>query len=566
MRNHLLLSIGCLTLLAGFAQAQAPNLNTPEIQQLRAECVAQQAAIATQRVENVRRLIDEQVESAHQSVNRAKISGNITAQAGAMSALRIFEDVKASFAKDGSCAVTGPVRRDLETTVENFKRNLQVIEDKQTSALKALRRGCGEKLAGLLTRQQTPVPDEDKRLELVDQLLGSPAVTSPADRRTPPSPNSVTNTASIATNALSVVLGASGESANWTPLVRLEIQVRDAVEIVSIPLTGLNQAKTFQGSGAMGNPWRVLATPFQELAAGDKSAPFRAQSIPPLKPVEILAWPSPRNRWNLEVRTRTEMIPSRHGLLLETDPTAFASSDRATMAATSPAGTVSAGANRPVDGIAPPPVVLPVRVRFESTPDGAYVIAGTQPLVAAENKPLLTPFECLMPPVPVDIRFKRRGYREFTLAQTTPSANAVYRVRLVELPGFADVSLSLSASATDWTPSGVRAKKGALVRIAATGEWTCGADREPVDADGYPRNESFNKYYRDPAQNPRLLGSANYGQLLARILPGEEPVAVGRQGTLTASIDGEVALAINEAPTGRRDNKGKINVRITIDP
>jgi hypothetical protein len=565
MRKTCLLSIGCLALLAGFAQAQVPNLNTQEIQQLRAECVAQQSAIATQRVESTRRLIDEQVESARQSVNRAKLSGNITAQAGALSALRIFEEVKASFAKDGSCAVPGPIRRDLETTIENFKRNLQVIEDKQTSARKALRRGCGEKLADLLSRQQTPVADEDKRLELVDQLLGSPAVSSPADTHSTPSSNRVTNAAGAAGHAQSTVLGATGESANWTPLVRLEIQVRDAVEIVSIPLTGLNQAKTFQGAGAMGNPWRALATPFQELAAGDKPAPFRAQSIPPLKPVEILTWPSPRNRWNLEVRTRAELIPSSHGLILETDPSAFASPGGTAKTASSPVETVPAGSNRPA-AVARPPVVLPVRVRFESAPDGAYVIAGSQPLVAAENKPLLTPFDCLMPPVPVDIRFKKRGYRESALAQTTPSANAVYRVKLVELPGFADVSLSVSANATDWTLSGVRAKRDARVRVAATGEWTCGAGREPIDADGYPRNETFNKYYQDPAQNPRLLGSANYGQLLARILPGGEPVAVGRQGTLTASMDGEVALAINEAPLGRRDNKGKIDVRITIDP
>lgn len=565
MRKPFLLSIGCLALLAGFAQAQVPNLNTPEIQQLRAECVAQQSAIATQRVESIRKRIDEQVESARQSVNRAKLSGNITAQAGALSALRIFEDVKASFAKNGSCAIAGPVRRDLETTIENFKLNLQVIEDKQTGALKALRRGCGEKLADLLARQQTPVPDEDQRMKLVDQLLGTPAVSSPADTPSTPSPNSVTNTPGVAGHAQSTVLGSSGESANWTPLVRLEIQVRDAVEIVNIPLTGLNQAKTFQGVGAMGNPWRVLATPFQELAAVDKPAPFRAQSIPPLKPVEILAWPSPRNRWNLEVRTRTELIPSSHGLILETDPSAFATPANSAKTASSPAGTVPAGSNRPAE-VARPPVVLPVRVRFESAPDGAYVIAGSQPLVAAENKPMLTPFECLMPPVPVDIRFRKHGYRESMLAQTTPSANAVYRVKLVELPGFADVSLSVSANATDWTPSGVRAKRGARVRIAATGEWACGAGREPVDADGYPRNESFNKYYQDPAQNPRLLSSANYGQLLARILPGGDPVAVGRQGTLTASLDGEVALAINEAPLGRRDNRGKINVRITIDP
>ena len=316
----------------------------------------------------------------------------------------------------------------------------------------------------------------------------------------------------------------------------------------------------------MGNPWQVLATPLHELAAGATTPVFRVLPLPPFKPVEVLAWPSPRNRWTLELRTKTETIPSRHGVVLETDVSACRSSAGASKTpASSTGGTPTTGTNRPAD----PPrasLALPVKVRFESAPDGAYVIAGTQPLVAAENKPLLTPFETLLPTVPVDIRYRKRGYRDAVLPQTTPSLNAIYRVQLQALPGFADVNLSVPAAGSDWTLSGVRVKKGAVVRIAATGEWSCGAGREPVDADGYPKNDAFNKYYQDPAQNPRLLWSANYGQLIARILPGGEIVAVGKQGALTASAEGEVALAINESPLGRRDNQGKLNVRITADP
>ena len=169
--------------LALSAQAQAPDLTTPDVQKLKTEAMAQREEIVKQRVESLRKVIDDQLESAQQGLSKAKISGNITATASGTSAVKIFTEVKAFFEKNGTYAVTGKVRTDLEATVDEFKRNLQAVEDKQASDLRKLNRAFATRLGEVLTRQNTPVRDEAKLLELWTPLLtgaaAAPSVTPP---------------------------------------------------------------------------------------------------------------------------------------------------------------------------------------------------------------------------------------------------------------------------------------------------------------------------------------------------------------------------------------------------
>ena len=299
-------------------------------------------------------------------------------------------------------------------------------------------------------------------------------------------------------------------------------------------------------------PWQVLATPVQELTVGDVAPAFRAQSLPPLKPVDVLAWPSPANGWTIELRAKTESIPSRHGVVVEVDAAACHAL----------AGAAAAGA----PGAAPRPSGPSVKVHFETVPDGAYVLLGSQPLTAAESKALLTPFDSLVPMDTVDIKFRKRGYQDAVLPQARLTSNAVFRARLQPVPGFQERTVEVAAIGPEWTASGIKVKKGNQVRVAASGTWACGSGGESVDADGYPNDAKYYKYYLDPAKCPRLLKSVNYGQLLACVLPGGEPVAIGKQGDLPVKADGEIAFAVNETAAAKHDNRGKLSVRVTVEP
>jgi len=552
----------CITiLLAAAVHAQAPDLTTPDVQKLKTEAVAQRAEIVRQRSDALRKLIGDQLENVRQGLSKAKISGNITATASGNAAVKIFTDVMASFDKDGTYAIAGKIRADLEATLDEFKRNAQAIEDKQTAGLQKLNKTFAVRLGEVLTRQKNPVTDEAKLLDLWTPLLNAAAAASASTNAVATAggaPGGTNTVAAAALPAASTMLQSQGDTANWTPLVKLEATVHDALEVVSVPLAGITAPKSFDGVGGMGNPWQVKATPYQELAPGNAAPAFRIQSAPPFKPMEVAAWPSARNNWTLELRAKADRIPSRHAIVVETDAAACKQ-----IPGGAPPPAAAAGPATSAHGSgAPAPTI---KVRFESQPDGAVVLLNNQPLLE-QNKPLTTPFDYALSTNPVDIVFRKRGYKDAVLRQVFPTSNKPFHVTLEEAPGFADVTIPVSATATtDWTPTGVSVKKGNQVRIAASGTWSCGSGGEMVDADGYPNNDAYFKYYVDPLQNPHIFPKANYGQLIARVLPNGEIASVGKQGAFLASTDGEVALAINEPPNARMDNRGKVSARIMVD-
>ena len=560
-------------LLAATTHAQQPDLATPDVQKLKSEALTQRAEIVRQRTDALRKLIDDQLENARQALTKAKVSGNITATASGNAAVKTFTDVKAAFDKDGSTAIAGKVRTDLEATADEFTRNVLAVEDKQAADLKKINKAFAARLGEILTQQKTPVADEAKLLELwaplINTAAGAPAGAGPS---TPAGVPTGTN-AHVALPAASAVLQSQGETANWTQLMKVEITVHDAVEIVSVPLTGLTAPKSFDGTGGGGNPWQAQATPYQELAPGNATPAFRIQSLPPFKPLDVAVWPNARNNWTIDLRAKAVKIPSRHAVVIETDaavckPLAGGKPDPT--APTTPAGGPAAGpaaspSTSPADPAHGSPTSM-IKVRFESQPVGATVLINNQPL-AEHGSPLLTPFDYAMTPNAVDLIFRKHGFKDAVLRQSLPLANKPFHVTLVEAPMPVDVTVPIPANATtDWTPTGVHVRKGSQVRIAASGSWSCASGGEMVDADGYPNNDTYFKYYIDPLQNPRISSRANYGQLLARVLPDGEITSIGKQGSFVASADGDLVLAINEQVNARKDNRGTVKAHIMMDP
>ena len=319
LRNAFLLACSAF-LLAAAARAQQPDLATPDVQKLKSEAAAQHAEILRQRGDALRKLIDGQLDSARQGLAKAKVSGNITAMASGTAAVKMFTDVKAAFDKDGSIAATGKVRSDLNAMVEEFTRNAQAIEEKQADGLRKLNKTSAAKLGEILTRQKTPVADEAKLLALWTQLLNAAAAAAASTNAAATTGAPVGTHAAVEIPAASKVLESQGDTANWTPLMKLEVTVRDALEVVSVPITGITAPKSFDGTGGMGNPWQVRATPYQELVPGNAAAPaFRIRSVPPFKPLDVASWPDARNTWMIELRAKADKIPSRHAVIVETD-------------------------------------------------------------------------------------------------------------------------------------------------------------------------------------------------------------------------------------------------------
>jgi hypothetical protein len=544
MKIHFLRCLALLPLLFSSAvfAADTPDFTTPEMQQLRASYLEQRATIAKQRTESLKKLLAEQIEKSNQRLNNARISGNVTLQASASTAIKIFADAKATFEKDGTWAITNTItRRDLEDTIALYKTNAQVIEDKQVSATKALDKTFTPKLGDLLTAQKMPVTDSDKLHDLLAKLTGvggeiktNTGAPATGTKLAPPPPTVVLAASSGNTNA----------AANWTPLMKLDINIRDAIEVIAVPLLGQTTQHTIKDTGSSGQPWTVQVTPYQEFVAPATAPLFRIQSQNKLKPVDIMTWPSARNNWTIEMRAQAAVIPSFHGIVIETD----ASACRGLVGGAGPADLS----------------VQKVNTHFDSTPPGAYILINGKPLVADNEKSLLTPFEALVPDENMDITFRKTGFQDQVMKQQKPTQNATFRATLPPLAGFVEKTIVVSAANPEWFSTTLKVKKGDRVQVSASGSWTIGAVGESCDAEGYPNNDKFLKYYSDASA--RITKSANFGQLVARILPGGEAVAVGKQTSFTADADGALALCINAATSSRRDNKGQVSTRITVEP
>jgi hypothetical protein len=559
----LLMVLGVLW-VAG-VRAQTPDLATPEVQQVKSEAESQRAEITQQRTAGLRKVIDNRLERAREGLAKAKLSGNPTATGAGTAAVKIFTEVQASFEKGGSYAVPGKVRSDLESTVEEFQQELRDVEEKQAVELRKWNQTFSRKLGEELAKQSAPVTDEAKLQQLWRKLVqdggGGSGGTGVAGAATKPA-------ATAAPPATAAVLQAQGESTTWTPLVKLEATVRDAIEVVTVPLKGITFPKEVSGKGGMGNPWQVQVTPYQELVPGNATPAWRILSVPPALPMDVAAWPDANNGWTIELRAKAAKIPSRHVVILEVDAAAtrVAAGGTPVPASTVPvsAGGASAPTGRGTPAVATEPSVAKVKVRFESRPEGATVQVNNQ-VLQEQEQPMLTPFDYTLPASPVDLVFRKRGFLDGALKQVTPVAGQSLRVTLLEAPNTADVTSKFEANASaDWTAMRVRIKKGNQVRVTASGTWSCGSGGEMVDAGGYPNDDTYFKYYSDPMQHPRLHNHANYGQLLARVLPDGAIVPLGRQGSFVAATDGELALAINEPATARLDNRGTLKVRMLV--
>lgn len=547
---------GLLTLLLGAAgalNAAEPDLTTPAVRVIRTDYLQRRAAIEQQHAAESARAIETGLESTRQMLARARISGNIPAQAAARTGIQIFSDAQAALAKQAPPALPENVRRELQETVATARRQLTSVDAVREAARRVLESDALVALGEALAKQGTPVAEEGARRELLARLAGRPVPAEPGATEATATPGAKPGEAA-ASNAVPTTILASGTALEWLALSQVTVEV-SALEVLRLPVAGVAHPGLHAGEGPIsGQPFSVRWEPLRELQPAGTTPIFR---IVPTGggPVDVAEWPAARNQWHLEVRARPAGgVPSRHRFTLEVGAETAATRPLAGLGATGTVGSAGSSSTNLV------------RVRFESDPPGAVVSAGGR-LLTSNGKVLATPFDYQLGPDAVEIRFRRRGFTDAVYARVVPKPGGVLRARLVADPNYVDQRVSVQSGAKGWQATAIRVRKGQHVRLQALGTWSCGTGGEMVDAGGYPNNDTFFKYYLDPQRHPRLVNGANYGCLLMRVMPGGQPQAAsGSSATLQADADGTLAFDINEAPEARRDNRGVLVVQVQIAP
>jgi hypothetical protein len=271
-------------------------------------------------------------------------------------------------------------------------------------------------------------------------------------------------------------------------------------------------------------------------------------SLPGKAKPDVMAWPSARNGWKLELRCRPQG-DATHALRLDVS--------RASAQLKAVAGAKDSAASEPD--------VPRVTVKVVSRPEGAGVwVDGRMQLQG--RQPLLTPCEVALPAGGADILLRKQGHLDGRLGKVVPKEGQVVQAVLTADPDFVDRTLRVQALVAGGH-SGVTLKAGQRVRLSVEGQWGCGSRGELVGPEGYDIAK-FPQYYVNPALTPRVTTDASYGALLVRVGATGVWQTVGKALTLKADVSGPLVFEINEAPERnlRRDNKGALQVRVQSVP
>ncbi len=270
------------------------------------------------------------LEEQRRNQRLAKISGNTTRLADANHGVKLLEGALESLKQEDTFRFPARIRPALVRTIDLCARALESEDETRAAGLRLLDTRFAARLQPLTAADGVRVVDPERFQDALQTALEAAAAAVTAERAAaaPPAPEATKPEAAEAVQAGAVtndqVLASRGEAAAWTPLATIEVEVA-ALEILSLPLDGLEQRQTHEGTGLeSGAPWRAVVTPARAIALPAAGQPaMRMRAVPGLRPVDVVGWPSRRNGGLLELRVRPlGGGASRHAGLLEIDASA----------------------------------------------------------------------------------------------------------------------------------------------------------------------------------------------------------------------------------------------------
>ncbi len=536
-----------LALLPAPVRADAPDLTTREMQAIRREFIEQTERQAQSRVQELTRLVQDNVDWANAQLEENTRSGNISGLAVARAAVRMFEACAEEMEAKGDFAIPDRVRRELTDRVRTLEQNKNNIEQKYSILLEPLRDRFFLRFSDLAQEQLGRFVPDDQLKVWFDQLVRTEVKPPPA---TPPEtmPGEPPPPDAPPAPELPDVLASSGHADNWVTFGYWFARVH-ALELIRIPVLNVTEERKHTGKGEMsGADLETLYRPVRALQRSETMT-FRIKSVKGRLGADVVEWPGPRNRWTLYLRVRPHgASPSLHAIELQVNADAV-------LTAAAPVSPIAG----PDVGEPKPPPARPVKLSVRSVPPGAEIfVDGERQMV--NNVPLRTPAEIVVPEGPREIRLTLFGFLDGVLRDFAAKPGAVAEWTFVKDRGMEKVTVRAFAQ-TGWRGTRIRVNKGDRLSIVVVGQWSCGEGRENTDALGYPQAR-FPQYYRAPHGDRRLLRTANYGALLMRIGDKGRVGAVGRSLRFVAPESGELYFGINEQPRFLRDNSGSLNIQI----
>jgi hypothetical protein len=530
------LSLLSLMLAATAALAQEPDLTAPAYQNVKKGWLQEKATLDSSRTRSYRELLEARIAEAEADYQEKTAVRNVKGLSIARKAKTISEEALDSVKSNGTFAVPGTVRRELEDWIKKLLADKQAIDQPSDASLANLRTKYKGLFAQVLAQQTgQPAPVDPALDTLFEKLLATePKKEEPPPEKTKPPPGTPE-----VPDTNSPWFASSGESTNWFTAGRWTADMMGQ-DIISIPI--LNVITSYTGIKEHGLT-RQASSYTYEVLKPVKSDPgisyvFRLKRLPKQESVSLLAWPSAASKGRLEFRTQpTPVIPNPHGFELE--------------AAVAAVKAVPSGP-------------APVEVRIESEPAGAQIRLNDKLIANAEGEAVLTPARLRLPPGPHTLRLSLQDHVTKTYVKWAPASTPVIDWKFqheTNLPPTVSIRLDPTKS---WTPTEARVKIGDRIWIVPSGKWTIGSKSELCGPEGYPEGGKFPHYYSSTALRENM--DAPYACLLVRFGYTAEPIAITGPVKLQAPAQGILFFDVNEKPELRKDNRGQMAVNIIVIP
>ncbi len=533
------------------------NLGAPELRAIAADCITARQAVEAARRDQLRQLIQVQIDEAESLLKEKTKVGNVKGIAIGTQAKQIFESALTNLETSGNFEVPGKVRRELDETLTRFAAARAKIETTSSDRLAAIQREHLGRFAAAVTRlypAQGKTPSEAALAaafaDAVARAAAPPAATNAAASPAAAGAAPAAANAAPAKN-LPDILAESGPAGNWMTVGRVAADMM-GMDVVDIPVTdrpvGTNRFEKFNPISQQSSAIEYVS--LYRLPA-NTSLVYRLKRIAGREDVDVLDWPQPRNNYVLQVRTRpSEKFPCPHGFEIQVGaPEHVLSAVRSgTPLAPKPANVTSAAVAR-------------VFLDVVTAPAGAMLLLDDR----AVNE-LRTPCRFRLPPGVKSVRVRLPGYVDGVFSNDDIRASRTLTWTFQPDPRVVRQTVTVAANATNWVTI-ADVTEGSRIAIDARGEWSCAAGI-PTDAAGYPNNEANYRFYMNPDDYPRQAPAASYGALIWRIAPKGRPAAVGRSLRVVAPESGRLQFDINEGTETRlrADNTGMLVVNVLILP
>lgn len=526
---------------------------------------------------------------------KQKLAGNTKGMGIARSGKNLFSNALEELQKNGSFIFPENIRKEIKESVEKCQKEQkeilneiekeykkldekyksqfeelykQVSTDKETLTPEILNQKFKDFLKAEIKKTEISKQD-DERFALLQQL----GVTDP----------NVLQKSGTAGASSAAVIASSGKANNWIDIAEWTGEMV-AMEVVEIPV--LNQKSDFtttQRSVLGGGSESKLTYRAIRPMPPYPNYVFRLLRSSGFKDVDVLSWPSEKNCWTLQIRTKNlqpgEQLPVKHAFVFQVSlpdidrEKLFGKNALSVSSQNESAETSSPQKNKKTnqDKIEKSSTKTTMtEITVNSVPSGAEIYVNDKQYTIPSGEKVYTPAKIKIPEGVYNIRLSKFGYDDKIIENLDTKTKPSINLELSKKQNAQFHNIKLPANANSWTNTKILVKKNDKISVEITGTWAPGKSSDKCGPEGLPNITKYYDYYSSDINDTRQDKTLPFGALLMKIGENGKINHIKTRNFQFSAIEGTaqpIFFDINEKEgKPRKTNTGALQISIVVIP